>query len=136
MGGARGGGGACSRGGASPELGAENLTTKGSRLKVSSGSGYWYVSTTDTASFLGAKGGWVRRASHLLPRTLRPHFSPVNEQVHFLVLIPPQGLTAHVAVLVPRHAAEIGAKPRVKAPLQGLGCRPELPTLGPARHTC
>lgn len=43
------------RGGASPELGAENLTTKGSRLKASSGSGYWYVSTTDTASFLGER---------------------------------------------------------------------------------
>lgn len=47
-------------GGASPEPRAENLTTKGSRLKESSGSGYWYVSTTDTEYFLDAKGGWVR----------------------------------------------------------------------------
>lgn len=30
------------------------MTTKGSRLKASSGSGYWYVLTTDTTSFLGA----------------------------------------------------------------------------------
>lgn len=47
------------RGGASPERGAENFTTKGSRLKTSSGSGYWYVSMTDTTSFLGAEGGWA-----------------------------------------------------------------------------
>lgn len=44
-------------GGASPKPAAENLTTKGSRLKTSSGSGYWYESTTDTESFLGQKEG-------------------------------------------------------------------------------
>lgn len=47
-------------GGASPEPGAENLTMKGSRLKESSRSGYWYVSTTDTESFLEAEDGSAR----------------------------------------------------------------------------
>lgn len=44
------------------------MTTKGSRLKASSRSGYWYVSTTDTASFLGEAGRRTRLAGPLPPR--------------------------------------------------------------------
>lgn len=53
--GAEAAGGGAGWGGASPELWVENLTRKGSRLKASSGSGYWYMSMTDTESFLGAE---------------------------------------------------------------------------------
>lgn len=140
MSGAGGGAGpaGAGRGGASPEPGAENLTTNGSRLKASSASGYWYVSTTDTVSFLGAGGkgrvGYVRGTP--APHAPRPLPSPVDKQVHFLILVPTQGLTAHEAVLVLGHAAEMGFGSRVKASLRDLGSGPGLPTLGPARRTC
>lgn len=104
------------------------MTTKGSRLKTSSGSGYWYVSTTDTTSFLGAEGevGARSRQPPALRSFPRPRPSPVDEQVHFLVLFPTQGLTAHEAVLVPGHAAEIRPGPVLrqgnKAGYPGRGC--------------
>ena len=101
-------------------------------------SGYWYVSTTDTVSFLGVGGkGRVGDVSRTpAPCSSRPLPSPVDEQVHFLILVPTQGLTAHEVVLVPGHAAEIRAGPGVKASLRDLGSGPGLPTLGPARRTC
>lgn len=63
----------------------------------------------------------------LAPRSFtRPRPSPVDEQVHFLVLFPTQGLTAHEAVLVPGHAAEIRPGPVLrhgnKAGYPGRGC--------------
>lgn len=125
-------------GGSSPQPGAENLTTNGSRLKASSVSGYWYVSTTDTVSFLeaGGKGRVGAVSGTPAPRAPWPLPSPVDEQVHFLILVPTQGLTAHEAVLVPGHAAEIRAGPGVKASLRDLGSGPGLPTLDPASRTC
>lgn len=62
--------------------------------------------------------------------------SPVDEQVHFLVLVPTQRLAAHEAVLVPGRAAEMRARPAIKAWLGDLGSWPRLPPLGPAHHTC
>ena len=63
-----------------------------------------------------------------------PRPSPVDEKVHFFVLVPTQGLAAHEAVLVPGQAAETRARPAVKSPAGP--CEPGLDserwTLSPA----
>lgn len=88
------------------------MTTKGSRLKASSGSGYWYVLTTDTASFLGAAES--KMSVELVTPPLPPPpcllpticLSPVDKQIHLLVLVTSKWLAAHKAVLVLRHSME------------------------------
>lgn len=116
----------------SPQLGVENLTTKGSRLKASSGSGYWYVSTTDTASFLGAVN-WRSAEPTPGPCTLLPAAplaSPVDVQVHLLVVVPTQWLAAHKAVLVFGHAVERRARCCAEPTIKVKGSRKGF------AHTC
>jgi hypothetical protein len=78
------------------------------------------VSTTDTESFLGTEDKWSAEPILSARRIPLPAAdpSPIDKQVHFLILVPTERLAAHEAVLVLGNAVERCARLWFKAPSQ------------------